>query len=183
MKAVATEIPGLMLIQSERFRDDRGEFLRWFCADELASVLGGRAIMQANHSLTRRSGSLRGLHYQRPPYQEIKLVRCLRGKIFDVVVDLRHDSPTFLQWRGFELDDSRDTSLLIPEGCAHGFQTMADNTELLYLHTSPYTPSHEAGIRYDDPRLGIDWPMSVTDISQRDRNHPLLNESFEGFAS
>jgi dTDP-4-dehydrorhamnose 3,5-epimerase len=125
---------------------------------------------------------VRGLHYQRPPQAEAKWVRCLKGRVFDVAVDLRRGSPTFLKWHAVELDGVSMNALLIPEGCAHGFQVLEPESELLYLHTATYTPGLEGAARYDDPRLAIRWPLPVTDLSERDRTHPLLDDSFEGIS-
>ena len=125
-------------------------------------------------------GAIRGLHYQSPPYVEMKFVRCLQGKVWDVVIDLRADSPTFLRWHAEELAPSSNCTLVIPEGCAHGFQVLQSGSELLYMHTEFYSPEHEGGVRYDDPRLQISWPLLPVDLSERDLNHPLMNSDFEG---
>ena len=120
------------------------------------------------------------MHFQYPPKAEVKLVRCLRGSIFDVIVDLRRDSKTFLQWYGKKLSGENMMMLYVPEGCAHGFQTLEDNCEMLYLHTEFYSPSHEGGLRYNDPKIGIQWPLEVTEISRRDESYPLLPPDFAG---
>ena len=143
-------------------------------------MLGSRNIMQINHSQTRQHGSVRGLHFQQPPHAEVKIITCLRGAVFDVTVDIRVGSPTFLQWVGVELSAKNGAMILIPEGCAHGFQTLSDDTELLYLHTAPYAPESEGGLHYADPRLDISWPLPLADISQRDQNHALLSADFAG---
>ena len=169
-----TPLGGLHTVRSESRVDLRGAFTRLFCDQEMSSLLSGRRIVQINHSLTRRRGALRGLHFQRAPWAEMKFVRCLAGKVWDVAVDLRADSPTFLHWHAEELSPEAGLTMVIPEGFAHGFQALADDSELLYLHTAPYEPASEAGLRYDDPRLAIAWPEPPTDLSDRDRSHPLL---------
>ena len=133
-----------------------------------------------NHSTTRDVGAIRGLHYQKPPHAEMKIVRCLKGRVFDVAVDLRYDSPTFLRWHGVELSPESNLAYLIPEGCAHGFQVLEENSQLLYLHTAYYTPKSEVAVRFDDPRISVNWPLTPTNISAKDKSHPLLNEVFEG---
>lgn len=176
-------IAGVAVIESLPFRDDRGAFARLFCDDALHPVNAGRPIVQINHSITRKVGALRGLHYQKPPHAEGKWVRCLAGRVWDVAVDLRARSPTFLQHFGVELSSKAMNAVFIPEGCAHGFQTLEPDCELLYLHTERYKVGAEAGVRWDDPRLGINWPLPVSEISARDRSHPLLQSSFKGIVS
>jgi dTDP-4-dehydrorhamnose 3,5-epimerase len=133
-----------------------------------------------NHSYTTKKGTVRGMHYQLPPYREIKMVRCVRGKVFDVIIDIRRSSDTFRQWFGVELSPAAMNMLYIPEGFAHGFQTLADDSELLYHHSEFYTPNAEGGIRFDDPSVNIKWPLEVTSVSERDLNHPLLTKEFKG---
>ncbi len=180
MKQLTTPIDGVVLVETERFRDHRGAFARLFCENALAPVLGDRHIMQINHSRTSLPGAVRGMHYQHAPHAEVKMVRCLKGKVWDVAVDLRKGSPTFLHWYGLELSSENDRMMVIPEGCAHGFQVLEENSELLYLHTAAYTPESEGGVCHDDPALGIDWPLAVSDISGRDRSHPLIAENYSG---
>ena len=122
------------------------------------------------------------MHFQYPPSAEMKMVRCLRGRVFDVAVDLRQGSATFLQWHAEELSADNNRMFIIPEGFAHGFQVLDESSELLYLHTAAYNPSAEGGLRFDDPAIGIDWPLTITDISLRDQQHPLLSDEFEGLA-
>ncbi len=176
----STPIPGIRVITTESLVDHRGVFTRLFCEKELAPVLAGRKIVQINHTLTAMKGALRGLHFQYPPHAEMKIVRCLKGRVCDVALDLRADSPGFLTWYAQELTPVNNKSLVIPEGCAHGFQVLEENSELLYLHTAFYTKEAEGGIFYNDPRLSIKWPLPVTDISDRDQTHPLLNIEFKG---
>ncbi|MGO4326832.1 dTDP-4-dehydrorhamnose 3,5-epimerase family protein [Cupriavidus sp. 2TAF22] len=180
MKTEPTNIEGVRLVRTEPFADHRGAFARMFCADALAEVIGARQVLQINHSRTRQAGAVRGLHFQLGAHAEMKLVRCLRGRVWDVALDLRAGSPTFLQWQAFELSAGNALMVAIPEGCAHGFQALEADSELLYLHTALYTPQAEGGVRHDDPRLGIRWPLPVTDVSARDASHPLLNAGFPG---
>lgn len=180
MKLRETTIAGLYVAEMSAISDERGWFARIFCERALSNVVGGRHVVQANVSHTAECGAIRGMHFQMPPHQEIKFVRCLRGEVFDVAVDLRQGSPTFLQWHAERLSDSNAYMLCIPEGFAHGFQTLAPQTELLYLHTSFYEKGAEAGLRFDDPRVRIDWPLPVSRISDRDKFHPLIREDFKG---
>ncbi|BAX92339.1 dTDP-4-dehydrorhamnose 3,5-epimerase family protein [Mycobacterium shigaense] len=182
MKILDTSLEDLKIAQSAPHRDARGAFTRLFCAQELQSVLGHRQILQINHSRTSRSGAVRGMHFQYPPHAEMKMIRCLRGRVWDVAVDLRAGSSTFLEWHAQELAQDDAQMLVIPEGFAHGFQVLEPDSELLYLHTASYHPLSEGGVRHDDPRLGIAWPLPAQDLSSRDRAHPLLNADFTGVA-
>lgn len=175
-----TALDGVVVVQSPSMRDERGEFQRLYCDRELSAVTRGRAVVQINRSRTLRVGSVRGLHLQRAPHGEIKLVRCLRGRVWDVAVDLRAGSATFLRWHAEELTSDNGRMLVIPEGCAHGFQVLEPDSELLYLHTAHYAPESEAGFHCTDPRLGIDWPLPVVGLSQRDSQLPRIGEGFEG---
>lgn len=180
MKLEPTPLEGLYIASSERFVDARGAFARLFCEDALAPALGGRHIVQINHSLTRAPGAVRGLHYQHPPHAEMKLVRCLAGRVFDVAVDLRAGSPTFLKWHALELSPQNHQMFIIPEGFAHGFQALEADSALLYLHTAAYAPGAEGGLHPLDPRLKIAWPRPVEGLSDRDAHHPALAEDFTG---
>jgi dTDP-4-dehydrorhamnose 3,5-epimerase len=182
MNILPTALPGVLVVETTPSADHRGAFARLYCEQELAAAVGGRRIVQINHSLTRAAGALRGLHYQRPPHAEMKLVRCLKGRVFDVAVDLRAGSPTFLQWHGEELTPGNARMLAIPEGCAHGFQALEADSELLYLHTAFYSREAEGGAAHDDPRLGIAWPLPVAELSERDRGHPPIAPDFAGIA-
>lgn len=182
MNLLTSALAGVSVVETVPISDHRGAFSRWYCDQELATIIGGRRIVQINHSLTCTVGAVRGLHFQFPPHAEMKLVRCLKGRIWDVALDLRADSPTFLQWHGEELTPSNARMLVIPEGCAHGFQVLEANSELLYLHTAFYRREAEGGVRYDDPRLGIVWPLPVLDLSERDRSHPPIAHDFVGIA-
>lgn len=180
MKIERTAIAGVAIVQTTPLVDHRGVFQRIFCDRELEAVIDGRHIVQINHSKTTHVGSVRGMHFQRAPHAEMKLVRCLHGKVWDVAVDLRADSPTFLRWHAEELSFQNGRTLVIPEGCAHGFQVLEPESELLYLHTAHYEPEAEGAARYDDPRLGIRWPLPISEVSQRDQLHPLLSTEFRG---
>jgi len=182
MNVQPTPIAGVFVVETTAFVDRRGSFARLFCERELEKILGDRSIVQINHSRTAAAGAVRGLHYQRPPAAEMKLVRCLSGRAWDVVVDLRIDSPTFLKWHAEELTPQSNRMMVIPEGCAHGFQTLAANTELLYLHTAFFTPEAEGAVRFDDPLLAIPWPLQVADLSDRDRRHPAITPDYQGIA-
>ncbi len=173
-------IAGVRVATSRLVSDARGEFARLFDASALAAVHGNRPVVQVNRSLNREAGTIRGLHFQRAPALEAKWVRCLRGRVFDVALDLRRGSPTFLHHFAIELSAAKGNTLFIPEGCAHGFQVIEPDSELLYLHTAPYVPEHEGGIRFDDPCHSIAWPLPPVGLSQRDRSHPLLPSDFQG---
>ncbi len=180
MNTQPTAIAGVVVVESDPRTDPRGSFTRWFCAHELSLLLGSRLIVQINHSRTVTVGAVRGLHYQHPPHAEMKLIRCLRGRIWDVVVDLRAGSSTFLRWHAEELTPDGARMIVIPEGCAHGFQVLEPDSELLYLHTALYAPNAEAGLNHEDPRLDIRWPLQITDLSDRDRGHPMIDAEFAG---
>ena len=180
MKVLETPLPGLRIVESTPHRDSRGTFARLFCAQELEPVLGQRQVVQINYSKTSRAGAVRGLHFQYPPHAEMKIVRCLRGSVWDVAVDLRHGSPTFLKWYAQALNPDDAAMMVIPEGFAHGFQALEPDSELLYIHTEFYNPSSEGGLRYDDPQLAIPWPLVALDLSPRDLTHPPLQPDFIG---
>jgi len=169
-----------MVAETSRISDHRGAFSRLFCEQKLKPALGERHIVQINHSCTHQVGSVRGMHFQYAPHAEMKMVRCLKGRVWDVAVDLRQNSPTFLRWYAVELSVKNANMMIIPEGCAHGFQVLEVDSELLYLHTAAYVPSAEGGLRHDDPLLAINWPIGVADLSDRDRLHPLLKGDFYG---
>lgn len=177
---IETPLAGLTLLQRRPIGDQRGYLERLFCREELAAVIGQRLIIQINHTLTAKAGTVRGMHFQRAPYAEMKLVTCLKGEVFDVAIDLRRDSPTFLRWHAVHLSADNHRTLAIPEGFAHGFQTLTDDCELIYLHTAPYNPAAEGGLNALDPRLAIGWPLPVTEISARDRDHALLGRDDTG---
>jgi dTDP-4-dehydrorhamnose 3,5-epimerase len=160
--------------------DARGRFTRLFCEKEISQIEWTKHIVNVNASVTQLKGTIRGMHFQKPPKAEVKIVRCVRGAVYDVIVDIRKDSPTFLQHIGVELTDSNDRMLYIPEGFAHGFQTLTDDVEFMYFVTEFYSSEQEGGLRYNDPRLAISWKLEPTEISLRDRNHPLLDNDFTG---
>lgn len=176
----ATPLQGSYLIDLEPHLDDRGWFARVYCKNEFRRIGHDREWVQMNHSATVEKGALRGMHFQIAPYREIKMVRCISGAVYDVIIDLRRESTTFLQWFGAELSAQNKRMLYIPEGFAHGFQCLTDNCELIYHHTEFYRPGAEGGIRYDDPAVGIEWPSPVTTVSERDKSHPYLERNFKG---
>lgn len=180
MTIMATPLAGLFEVVHKPFVDGRGLFERFFCAGELAAILGQRRVVAINHSRTTAAGAVRGLHFQHPPQAEMKLVRCLQGSVFDVAVDIRTGSPTFLQHHGVVLSGQNGHMLVIPEGFAHGFQVLEPNSELLYLHTAGYAPDAEGGLACDDPALAVPWPLPVADLSRRDREHPPIGPDFTG---
>ena len=180
LRVSETPLPGLGVTESDQWEDRRGTFMRCFCERDLASVIGHRRIVQVNHSITKHRGAVRGLHFQHPPSAEMKLVRCLRGKVWDVAADLRAGSPTFLHWHAVELSGENHRMIVIPEGFAHGFQVLTPDSELLYLHTAFYAPAAESGVAWNEPHLNISWPLAVTDLSERDASHPLLAPDFRG---
>ena|SRR5438067_7693369 len=183
MKLTSTAIAGVVIAETESRSDERGSFARLFCAQELRDIVGERTISQINLSVTLQAGAVRGLHFQRHPHAETKFIRCLRGKAWDVAVDLRSGSPTFLRWHAEELAPDNARMMIIPEGCAHGFQALSPNCELLYLHTASYVPESEGGVAWNDPRVGISWPLPIPQnggLSDRDRNLPILSAGFSG---
>lgn len=176
----ACPISGLHIIKRNPVGDSRGYLERMFCTEALQALIGDRQIAQINHTLTARRGTVRGMHYQYPPYAETKFVSCLQGEIFDVAVDLRRGSDTFLQWHAEILSGDNHKTFVIPEGFAHGFQTLTDDCHMLYLHTAAYVPEAEAGLSYADLRILINWPEKITEISERDAAHPPIAKDFNG---
>lgn len=176
----ATTIAGLHIVERKILGDSRGYFERMYCASDLMDLAPGKSIVQINRTKTENKGAVRGLHFQRPPHAEIKYVSCLRGEVFDVAVDLRQGSPTFLHWHAEILSAEDHRTLVIPEGFAHGFQTLTESCELLYLHTAAYAPDAEGGLNPLDSRLAIHWPLPVTGLSDRDAAHAFLDGSFAG---
>lgn len=167
-----TKLKGAFEIEIKKLEDDRGFFGRSWCANEMKEHGLNTNICQANTSLSKQKGTLRGMHFQYDPYQETKLIRCTRGRIFDVIIDLRADSPTFKQWFGAELTQDNYKMLYVPEDFAHGFITLEDNCEVTYLVTQFYTPNSEGGIRWNDPSFNIQWPIEPVVLSEKDANHP-----------
>jgi dTDP-4-dehydrorhamnose 3,5-epimerase len=176
-------LSGLRVVVRKPFVDARGYLERMFCSEDLSGILAARKVAQVNRTLTRRRGTVRGMHFQYPPHAEMKLVSCLRGEVFDVAVDLRRDSPTFLRWRSEVLSEENGRTLVIPEGFAHGFQALTEDCELLYFHTTAYHPEAEGGLNSTDPRLAIEWPLPIADRSERDSDLPFVDQAFEGLAT
>ncbi len=175
-----TPLTGSYVIDLEPKSDERGWFARYYCKEEFEKIGHTKEWVQMNHSFTNKKGSIRGMHFQVAPYREIKMLRCIAGSVYDVIIDLRQDSPTFLHWTGVELSAANKKMLYIPEGFAHGFQCLEDNCELIYHHSEFYQPGAESGIRYNDPLINIKWPLPLTVISQRDEQHPLLDKKYKG---
>ena len=178
-----TPLEGLLVIQREKLSDERGFLSRLFCASDLAAFGWQGPIAQLNETATTLKGTVRGLHFQRPPHAEIKLVTCTRGRILDVAVDLRENSPTFLQHFAVELSEDNACSLLIPKGFAHGFQALTDEVRMIYAHSAPYAASAEGGLNPRDPALSIDWPLPVAGLSPRDAAHPFVSGDYRGVAA
>lgn len=175
MKFAPTPIAGVWQVQATPHADERGSFTRLYCAEAFDAVMPGLCFVQANLSVTRGRGTLRGLHLQRAPSKEWKLVRCLRGRVFDVAADLRRGSITYGRWFALELDEHQPLALLIPPGVAHGFQALSDEAQLLYQHSAAHAPALEGGVRHDDPLLAIRWPLPPSRLSPRDRRLPWLD--------
>lgn len=175
-----TALKGSYIIELEPGTDERGWFARTYCKNEFAAIGHDKEWVQMNHSFTAEKGTVRGMHFQHPPFSEIKMVRCIAGAVLDVIVDIRKDSPTFLQHVVAELSAANRQMIYIPEGFAHGFQTLQENTELIYHHSEFYKPGVEGGLKYNDEILNIHWPLPVINVSDRDNSHPLLDAQFKG---
>lgn len=175
-----TKLQGLYSIRLEPVTDDRGFFIRLFCVNDFFPLKKNIVFTQINQSLTKDKGAVRGMHFQYPPYSETRIVRCIAGEVFDVAIDLRKNSKTFLRWHGERLSAGNMKMLYIPEGFAHGFQTLTDNCEMLYFHTGFYNKRHEGGIRHDDPMINIKWKVPVTHLSGRDKKHSFIDKAFKG---
>jgi dTDP-4-dehydrorhamnose 3,5-epimerase len=176
MRFAETKIHGAFIVDLDALTDSRGYFARVWCAKEFKAKGLDPGTRQANLSFNTKAGTLRGLHFQKAPHCESKLVRCTKGAIYDVLVDLRPDSPTQHQWLGIELDADNHRALWVPQGCGHGFQSLVDNTEVFYFATADYEPDAEGGVHYADPTLNIDWPLAVTEISTKDASWPWLSD-------
>jgi dTDP-4-dehydrorhamnose 3,5-epimerase len=181
MKFTETPLKDAVLITLEKRGDERGFFARTFCAEEFRKAGLVADFVQANHSANVRQGTLRGMHFQRAPHGEVKVVRCVKGAIHDVIIDLRRDSPTYGRWHGFELSEQNGDMLYVPAGFAHGFQTLRDDSHVAYQVSHPYTPAAEGGVRWDDPAFGIAWPLAPTVISPKDAAWPSVDRE-AGFA-
>jgi dTDP-4-dehydrorhamnose 3,5-epimerase len=177
-----TDLPlsGLKLIERQRLADERGFFSRLFCSEELGAAGWNKPVMQINHAYTEKRGTVRGMHFQFPPHAEMKLVGCIRGEVWDVAVDVRSGSKTFLQWHAERISADNGRMLLIPEGFAHGFQTLMDDSELLYCHSAAYAAASESGLNASDPKLAITWPLPIAERSMRDAQRLLLDDQFAG---
>jgi dTDP-4-dehydrorhamnose 3,5-epimerase len=173
VRFTTTSVDGVVLVEVDRITDDRGFFARVWCRDEFAQHGLKVEWAQANVGRSIRAGTLRGMHYQRDPHAEAKLVRCTRGAVYDVALDLRPASPTHLRWVGVTLSANEHTMLYIPEGCAHGYQTLVDDSEIVYFTSKPYAREAATGSRYDDPAFGIQWPVEVEVISEQDAGWDL----------
>lgn len=176
-------IPGLLHLKRKPIQDDRGFFSRFYCQEEF-SALGLPPPVQINHSMSMQRGTIRGMHFQYAPHAETKIVSCLQGSIFDVAIDLRAGSPTYLQWHGLVLSAELQNSLVVPAGFAHGFQTLEDSTQILYLVSTAYSAADEDGVNPLDPAIAIDWPLPLGEISQRDQQRPFLDSMrFQGLGA
>lgn len=175
-----TIFDNVFIIHQTPKSDKRGDLIRLYCKNEMNEFGINRDIVQINQTNTIKKGTFRGFHYQNPPFCETKIIQCMRGKILDIIIDLRQNSPTFLKHFTVELSGNEYIAIIIGEGFAHGFQTLSDNVQMLYMHTEFYKADAEAGLRYDDDRLGIKLPLEVTEISERDMNHHVIDEGFKG---
>jgi dTDP-4-dehydrorhamnose 3,5-epimerase len=180
---VPTTLDGVLVLKRRRRGDERGYLERMYCTEELSDLLGGRSVMQINHTLTVDAGTVRGMHYQLAPHAETKIVSCVRGKVYDVAVDLRPHSPTFLRWHAEVLSPETHTALVIPEGCAHGFQTLVPDCQMLYFHTAHFNAESERGVDAADARLAIEWPLPFSVRSPRDSSHPSISAMFGEYLS
>ena len=175
-----TKLKGAFVISLQLFSDDRGGFARTFCKKEFEQIGHTKEFVQLNHSYNTLKGTLRGMHYQVAPYQEIKLIRCVKGAVNDVIIDIRETSETFLQHISVELSEQNKKMIYVPEGFAHGFQTLTDNAELIYHHTHYFTPNADAGLNYADKALNINWSLPISIISEKDKNYKLIDNTFKG---
>lgn len=175
-----TSLKGLFHLIPKTVEDNRGYFERIFCEEDFAEIGFDKKVVNINHTYTRYQGTIRGFHFQYPPFTETKIVMCLKGSVYDVAVDIRTGSPTFMQYHGQILSAEKRNILFIPEGFAHGFQTLEDDVELLYLHTNFYSEQFEGGLLYNDPKINVSWPLEPFELSLRDKSHPLIVDDFEG---
>jgi dTDP-4-dehydrorhamnose 3,5-epimerase len=182
MRFLDTELKGAFIIELEPRRDDRGLFVRTFCKREFSEINHSKEFVQCNQSISVQKGTLRGMHFQVPPSAEIKLIRCIRGKVFDVIIDLRKDSPTFLEHIEVILSEENMNMIYVPEGFAHGFQTLEDNSQMMYHHTEYYTPENERGLNFNDPAFHISWPLEPFNVSEKDQKYPFIDNNFKGIA-
>lgn len=180
MEFLPTDIEGLYIIRLKKLEDERGFFVRTYCKNEFWQIGFDKEFVQFNHSFNKHKGTVRGLHFQNAPYCDTKLIRCTQGKVYDVAVDLREGSPTFLKHFSIELNSENMLSILIPEGFAHGFQTLEDNSALIYHHTQYYTQNADAGFRFDDPVFEINWKLTPVMLSEKDKSYQLIDNNFKG---
>jgi dTDP-4-dehydrorhamnose 3,5-epimerase len=180
MTFTPTPLQGSFIIEPNVFADERGWFARFYCKNDFQEIGHQKEWVQLNHSVTNKKGTIRGMHFQLNPFREIKMVKCIAGAVYDVIVDVRRESATFLKWFGVELSASNKKMLYIPERFAHGFQCLQDHCELIYHHTEFYAPNSEGGIRFDDPKINITWPLPVSLVSSRDSAHVLIDDNFKG---
>lgn len=175
-----TILKGAFTIDVQPFQDNRGFFTRTFCEKEFGAQNMVTHFVQANHSGTHGKGVIRGMHFQRSPFCEVKLVKCVQGSVFDVIIDVRAGSPTFLQWYGAELSAENKRMMYVPAGFAHGFQTLTDYSEITYMVSNLYNKESEAGVKYNDAKVNIEWPLPVSLVSDKDNNIPVIDDSFTG---
>ena len=175
-----TSLKGSYVLALEPIEDERGWFARTYCKNEFLAIGHTKEWVQMNHSFTKQKGTIRGMHYQRAPFSEIKLVRCIAGSVYDVIIDLRTDSDSYLQYFGIELSASNHKMIYIPEGFAHGFQALSNDVELIYHHSQFYLPGVEAAVKYNEPAIKINWPLELSSISERDNSYPFIDANFKG---
>lgn len=180
MNFISTDIKDLYVADLSLIQDARGGFERIFCSNEFKRIGLSKQIVQINHSYNINKGTVRGFHYQAAPFQECKLIRCIKGSVLDVVIDIRKDSPTFRQKFEIKLSGNSHLLIIVPEGLAHGFQTLEDDSQLIYHHTEYYSPESSRGIRYNDPFVDMNWPIEISNISDNDLSHPILDQKFNG---
>ena len=174
LKFFELPLKGSYTIDLEKLEDERGFFARYWCQNEISKIGLDTNVVQINNSVNKTKGTIRGLHFQRPPKAETKIIRCIKGSIWDVIVDLRFESPTYGKWYSYELNEDNRTMMYVPKGFAHGFQTLVDDVEILYMHSEFYSKNYEAGLFYNDEDLAINWPLPVTQITSRDKSHPVF---------
>ena len=173
------ELDGAYIITPNRYEDERGSFARVFCQNEMANI-NQENFIQINHSITHKKGTVRGMHFQYPPNAEVKMVKCIKGSVLDIIIDIRVDSPTFLKSHKEVLSAKNMKMIYIPKGFAHGFQTLEDDSELLYFHSTVYVPDNEGALNVQDPLLHIKWPLDITNVSKKDAQHSLIDIDFKG---
>jgi dTDP-4-dehydrorhamnose 3,5-epimerase len=180
MKFKELSLKGVFEIETNSFEDSRGAFFRSFCQEEFSVIRPDITFVQLNQSINYNKGTLRGMHYQIPPKAEDKLIRCIKGEVYDVIIDLRKDSPTFLKWTSLVLSSKKNNLIFIPKGFAHGFITLEDDSQLIYHHTEFYNNEYERGLNFKDPLINIDWGIDVKVVSEKDMSYPYIDNNFEG---